>query len=304
MAVEHEAFLAKRIASWTTKSLLSAMVLVAGLGVGRQVLKWWSDGSRESAPLPTPFQQDDGLGDASRVHILQFGDQCWSIRRQTVVGRVADAAGALRAACRETIAGAQPAGSQPTEAERQFLAKLGRQRPVEEKPGEWQLFQWNEDVPMLVGVRPWPPSSPVGAGTPLAEPGRRVVLWGLAIPAEPGNWTLMAFQPEAGTDSSRDVFPEIPLPPDAKRLISIRVAGGGSVTAFTALEVPEAWSQFYDRWAARQGWTSAEGWQRTAAGRNVEYVSTQRSPPVAVDIRIGQDAEGRCTGLMAVGGGR
>ena len=227
MAVEHEAFLAKRIASWTTKSLLSAMVLVAGLGVGRQVLKWWSDGSRESAPLPTPFQQDDGLGDASRVHILQFGDQCWSIRRQTVVGRVADAAGALRAACRETIAGAQPAGSQPTEAERQFLAKLGRQRPVEEKPGEWQLFQWNEDVPMLVGVRPWPPSSPVGAGTPLAEPGRRVVLWGLAIPAEPGNWTLMAFQPEAGTDSSRDVFPEIPLPPDAKRLISIRVAGVG-----------------------------------------------------------------------------
>ena len=35
------AALAKRISSWTTNSLLTLLVLVAGLGFGRQVLKWW-----------------------------------------------------------------------------------------------------------------------------------------------------------------------------------------------------------------------------------------------------------------------
>ena len=34
--------LAKRISAWTTRGLLTLMVLVAGLGFGRQVLKWWA----------------------------------------------------------------------------------------------------------------------------------------------------------------------------------------------------------------------------------------------------------------------
>src|SRR5262245_66416391 len=40
--------LARRIAGWTANLLATALVLVAGLGIGRQVLVWWY----ESPPVP------------------------------------------------------------------------------------------------------------------------------------------------------------------------------------------------------------------------------------------------------------
>lgn len=295
------AALAKRMTSWTTNGLLTAIVLVAGLGFGRQVLIWWSSGSRGGAEAVAPVGTEDGFGDPSRVHILQFADQCWSIRRQAIVGRQGDAAKALQTLCREVIADCHPSGGQSSEAERRLLAALSRQQPAEEKPGQWQLYLWNEGFPMVAGVRAGPQSERSGAGSQLAEPGRRVVTWGLAIPSGPESWTVLAFQPDVGSNSSSEGFLEIPLPPQCRKVVSVRVAGGGSVMAFAGPEVPKTSMRFYDHWLTQQGWKMLDAWRPSGAGWHVRYVSAGRTPVVSVDIHLGVDRQGQTAGVVAVG---
>jgi len=102
MATDY-AQIAKRISTCTTNCLLTAVVLVAGPGLGRQILAWWKadDGGPNAASSLAGLS--DGLGDPSRMHILQFGDQPWSLRRQTIFGDERSATMALRASCRDVI---------------------------------------------------------------------------------------------------------------------------------------------------------------------------------------------------------
>jgi hypothetical protein len=162
------ATLAKRISSWTTNSLLTLLVLVAGLGFGRQVLKWWkADASpRGAAGAISP---GDGFGDPMRLHTVQFGDSSWSLRRQSIIGDKQSAVEQLRAACCEmlkTHVPATPGSPLPTnlrsvpgegpgakaESEDKFLALLSRSNPVEEEPGKWRVYEFHEAFPMAVGV--------------------------------------------------------------------------------------------------------------------------------------------------------
>ena len=78
--------LARRISAWTTNGLLTVIILVAGLGFGRQVLHWWAADTRAKTASGTP-SAGDGLGDPSQPHVLQFGDQPWSLRPAIDLGR-------------------------------------------------------------------------------------------------------------------------------------------------------------------------------------------------------------------------
>ena len=131
------AALARRISAWTTNSLLTLVILIAGVGFGRQVLRWWAaDAPSPAAAVPSAA---DALGDPWQPHLLHFGNQPWTIRRQSIAGNRAAAAAALRRACREGIETAAPPSREPTETESRFLASLDRLKPAEESPGKWQL---------------------------------------------------------------------------------------------------------------------------------------------------------------------
>ncbi len=146
-------------------------------------------------------------------------------------------------------------------------------------------------------------------GTSLDETPYRVVLWGVAVPVDHGGHhvpmvvvpaqasTLYLFRCGGMADGQQQPEGEIPLPPGGHRLLSIRAAGGGAITAFSADEDSAA-RKFYDRWFAERGWTVAAGWQRIASGWHARFEKHVPAPAMAADIRLGTDAQGRWSGLV------
>ena len=158
--------LALRISAWTTKGLLSAIILVAGLGFGRQVLHWWAADRQPPQAAPAAALADNRLGDPTQPHVFQFGNQPWSLRQQAIAG---DRTGGCRRPARRLPPAARvgPAGSLPrsqrpcrhggrpraagrpenTQTGRRAAGKLaalrpagklphGRRRPARRRPGE------------------------------------------------------------------------------------------------------------------------------------------------------------------------
>jgi hypothetical protein len=295
------ALVAQRISAWTTRGLLTLIILIAGLGFGRQVLRWWAADDNPAGGAYRPDPADGGLGDPSHPHVIQFGDQPWSIRRQSLAGTTATAADGLRGVCRELIGGQArlPIG-QPEQAERDLLAKLQDRRPIEQEQGKWQLYELSEGLPMVVGTREMPaPSSAVG-GSGLAQTTRRVVIWGLAIPAGLEAWTVYTFQPVSSSDSLPGEGPEVPLPPGSRRLVSLRTADGGAIAAFAGPEQPDAWVEFYRAWSVRHDWKPVQDWQRVGSRWHARYTSATGEPPTWIDVQFGPDGRGQYTGLVVI----
>ena len=70
------AALAKRLSAWTTNSLFTLLVLVVGVGFGRQMTNWWA---ADASPPPVVAA---GLDNPAQVRMLQFGDASWSLCRR------------------------------------------------------------------------------------------------------------------------------------------------------------------------------------------------------------------------------
>lgn len=281
--------LARRLSGWTSRFLLSAVVLVAGLGFGRQVIRWWADDAPGAAASLQPPQTADGLGDPQRPHAVRFGDHAWNMRRVSIDGDKRAAADALRAACLELVGQGGPVPGLPEKTETDFLASLARRRPVEQQPGRWRLYELAEGLPMVVGTREGP-----------AADVQRVATWGLALPAGPDQWTLYAFEAgDVGDETAADV-PEIPFPPDGRRIVALRVAGGGAMATFAGRDGPPAWARFYDRWFAERGWRATAAWRQTGDVWLARFTAPGSPPAAAVDLRFSPDGRGGATGLLMI----
>ncbi len=292
------ALLAKRISSWTTRGLLSALILVAGLAFGRQVIHWWRADEAGAMAPPPQVAMTEGLGDPMRAHRLEFGDLPWAVVRQTVVGSRDEAAAALRASCRElTVSGDLPedvAGP----SEQQFLASLAERAPVVEAPGRWQIHELEGGFPMVVGTRIGAdPTRPV-EGDQVADTGHRVVTWGLAIPTPEQSWSLYTFHPTSSGSGAPADLPEIPLPPDSRKTLSMRVLGGGLMAAFTGPLDEGAWKRHFDRWSRDHHWTPSGSWTRSGAAWHRRYTRSAASGGQTVEVQFGPDGRGRSSGLL------
>jgi len=248
------------------------------------------------------------------------------MRRQEFSGQPGDVSAALQAACRAAIVDSRPHGDLPDVAERELLKRLADERPTAEERGQWRLYQWGQGHSVLIGTRAAKSGEqgghprggsesgevdtgrfeahPTMAGTSLDETPYRVVIWGVAVPAcsVPGKaWTLYLFQSGGMAGGRRQSEGEIPLPPGGHRLVSMRAAGGGAITAFSADEGGTA-RKFYDRWFAERGWTTAAGWQQIASAWHARFETRLQAPALAVDVRLGTDSQGRWTGLVMESG--
>ena len=288
--------LARRISRWTTNLLLTAMLLVIALGFGRQVLHWWHD---DTTPRATAGKDRSiSSSGAADAEALSFGDQNWSIQRKEFSGPPGAVPAELVKFCRETIADAPPRGDTPNAAEEDVLNRLVAEKPVAEEAGKWRLYQWSGGVPIVIGTRSVPQSA---AGTSLAKTPYRVVIWSVAAPAASGAWTLYVFQAGGAGSGTSQGMVQLPLPPGGHRLASIGAAGN-SITAFAAddgLDAPIR--QFYDRWFAEHGWTAVSGWRQSATGWQARFELSDGSAATGVDVRLGSDPQGRCTGLLMEG---
>jgi hypothetical protein len=294
--------LAKRITAWTTNILATAIVLVAALGIGRQVRKWWGVEGNPASPAEVAIPGGQ-IGDPEVPHVLHFGDQPWSIQRQTVQGGEAQATTALRAACRQALEKADFPATPPGREEQNLLAKLQRQTPVAEELGAWRLFEPSEGVPLVVGVRESPNQNHPEAGTELAETARRVVVWGLAVPEDRANWSLYSFRLESGSSKKVGLLPELPYPPGGRRLLSVTVGEGGALAAFSGRQESGEWKPWYEDWFAQRGWKPAGAWRVRGTGWHLRYVSPDEERPAAVDVQFGPDGRGQWTGMVMVSPG-
>ncbi len=311
--------LAQRIAGWTTKGLLTAVIVVAALGFGRQVLVWWGEDKRGQAGpgLAQSIELDGGLGYEAQEHILQFGDHPWAVRRRVMAGTREQVLGALLASSREALAAAPRAVGAIGPSEAHFLQSIAGRKPVAEEPGKWQIFQLGEGFPMMAGVRlrasgsggdaeapggqqPAPPPDASPPGTQVAEGGRRVVTWGLAVPAASQGWTLYTFQPAERTGGTTPELLDVPLPPESIRTLSMRVAGGGRMTAFQGPPQPETWMQFYNQWLRKRGWSAPLGWSEAAGAHAARFTKPGDPAAGAIDVRFGPDGRGGLSGLLMV----
>jgi hypothetical protein len=267
------AALAKRITAWTTNSLLTLIVLVAGLGFGRQVLEWWAAGA---SPSPTVVKS---LDDPTQIHTFQFGDNSWSLSRRSVAGDKSKAVEQLRMACRDALEASPSVAALPNDD--RFLAFLADSTPVDQIPGKWRLYELNEACPMTVGVATSNPAE------------YRVVVWGLAMPTGDKQWTLSTFQSEVRSIGGQSGLSNVPLPPGSCRTLSLLATGGGIIT-FSGPDRSVEWKNFYDEWSAYQGWQQVASWQPTGAAWYAKFAA----PDDLIDIRFGPDGHGGLSGLL------
>lgn len=294
------ALLAMRISSWTSKCLLSALILVAGLAFGRQVLEWWRADEPGSLGPPPQLAMTDGLGDPARTHQLQFGDAPWAMVRRAAVGSREEVAAVLRSSCQElTIASELPAAAAGP-SEQEFLASLVRQSPVAEEPDQWQIHELHGGFPMVVGTRAPAAAPPSTEGEQVAEGSRRVVTWGLAVPVADEAWTLYTFHPATSADGPLADLPEIPLPPNSRKTISMRASGGGAMVAFSGGPQGGVWRPFFDRWFHQRGWRAVAKWTRSGSTWHSRYARAADRPTQTIDVQFGPDGRGRLAGLLLI----
>ncbi len=305
------AALAKRISVWTTKGLLSAMVLVAGVGFGRQVLIWWGNNDVPTTRLLTA----ESLGDPGQPHSIRFGDAAWSLRRRSIFGDRDEAVAQLRAECRELLGAIKPrplvappgrgGSSTATPAfgatdGRGFMSLLSASTPVDREPGKWRLYEFRETFPMAVGVaRPsTSPSEPENGQADLAQLGYRAIMWAIAVPAGANQWTLCVFRPADSPMGEESGLVEVPIPPGCRRTLSIQ-AGGGGIVAFGGPDRLDRWKRFHDDWFADQGWRQSVHWRSAGKAWYAKYVAPDYIGG-AVEVRFGPDGRGGLSGLLMI----
>jgi hypothetical protein len=272
------------------------MILVVGLGFGRQVLQWWSAGRPEIKGPQRQAAPAAGLEDPSQPHELRFGEKHWAISERSAAGSRQDAVRMLRDHCRKTIQSADFPNNPPGPAEREFLRWIADRQPAEEEPGGWRLYTLDDPYPMVVGTRP-DRTSP----EPVASHARRVVTWGLAVPKGQQGWTLYSFHPASPSSDLGGEFPDIPLPPGFRRIFSMGAGeSGGTVMVFRGPFEMERCKEFYSSWCKTHGWAPADGWQPRGSAWLLHCLAKARDAGRRLDLQLTPDDRGGMSGLVLV----
>jgi hypothetical protein len=160
--------LSRRIGGWTANLLATAIVLVAGLAIGRQIMIWWHEAA---PPQPVEAAAKGDLPEAAPAEI-----RWWTARGPLTVehiqGNQAAVLAAMRRRCLEApigqIAGQWTAPAGP--GEERYVARLANERPVEQTE-DLDLHEPRGGPTMVVAV---------------ARRQRRIAAWSFALPDSAG----------------------------------------------------------------------------------------------------------------------
>lgn len=260
--------LARRITAVVNKTLVTGMILVAGLAVGRQLVEWW----RPAPEFGTRTDAEDGFGDPQRAHEIEFLASGWRLQRQAVAGDQQAARRELTRSCRKVLAesGRGQLGQKVTPRLAAVLAKV---KPVEEQPGRWRLYELDQGLPLVLGIAPGgdrqASERAPAAEVSVAPAAGDVVTWGIAIPAGPEGWAAYTLTP--GGWRRDGGLGRVPPPPGAEPLLAVEAAEGGAITTFRGRLEEQGWKAFYDEWFRREGWTATTPWRKDGAAWRAEF---------------------------------
>jgi len=312
---------ARAISSYTSKGILTALVLVAGLGFGRQVLRWWRQGAEPPSATLGAEEPSARVRDTGPDHVLRFGEQPWSLRTTWVAGDRDAAATALRTACRAVASQARLPDEPPDEAEQALLERLAPTEPCERSPRGWELYELSRGLPMAVatlstsekGTGPicakHPPGRsgksdqspfPPGEGENLAGARRRVVTWGLAVPRAANQWSIYTFQPDRPGGSASAGLSQVPLPPDGRRTLVVETVGSGAIVAFEGPGPPGAWKRFYDDWLAGGRFRPVAAWHDSPESWHLRCQGEGEHAGSSLDVHVTAGTSGETTGLIVI----
>lgn len=313
---------ARRTTSRTTDLIAIAVVLVAALTLGRQVLHWWN--AEPPAASPASEAGSAPAWEAGRGPVsLEFGDLPLAITRQLVRGDRETAVDTLVARCWEAGQNAAIPSLEPTAGEQRLLERIADLEPVTAEPGVTEVYLLDERFPMAaaVGYRQ------AGAAPPVAEvvrlrPGpdgarpnsdefsykganpdgaaKRLLCWGMAMPLGNSAWTLYVFRQSAARHAPADDVPDVPLPPGALRNLSVRDAQGGGLVGFSVNAPADTLMKFYDDWCSRHEWVATDGWQAGDRVWTARFRTAGDPGAALVDVRFAEDRGGLLLGLIQI----
>jgi hypothetical protein len=233
------ATVSKRIASRTTDLIAIGVVLVGGLSMGRQIHEWWQAEPSVVALAGTADAISPwGTGEAPVD--LQFGDYPLAIRRQIVTGDREAAISALIEACRKSLEMDRQSILPASAAADRLLAHAAALSPVAESAGDWQIYRLEDRFSLVLGVR----LSADGAQNESRGGTKHLACWGLSAPLNETTWTLYLFHPSATDSTNESGLPEVPIPPEGRRILAIRGTDGGGLIGFSGTGIPKEWRRF------------------------------------------------------------
>ncbi len=193
--------LAWRISSWTSKGILTMLVLLAGWAFGCQVLRWWAEAPEPDAP-PSPLAAAGALDYPALPSDLEFGEGQWAFTHQTLAAEPEQVLAALRAAARQALLQAAVPLDVPSPAEERFVQSLTPRQPVEQQPGQWCIYALSEAFPLVVGLHAATADAPRKPDE-VVPLGYRVVSWGMAVPVGSAHLDFIHFSSTACSSSPR-----------------------------------------------------------------------------------------------------
>lgn len=251
--------LAKRLANWGTNLLVTGVIVIAGLALGREVTSWWHADATTSAIHESVA---DVVGNGSvdpELQLLEVGEFPHLVTRREIVGDERLVLAELRESCRRALAEPRDLTGDVGPAELRMLRGLDSLQPTERVSGRGNIYQLERPLPMAAAVRE--------SAEQVADGSRRVVSWGLAFPAgspspdSKATWTLFTFALGQEAAAETDAWMMLPSAPLAQRTLSLRTIDGGTLVGFRGAGEPRDWIDFYDRWFQRQGWQADAPWR-------------------------------------------
>ncbi len=287
--------LASRISAWTTNGLFSALILVIGLGFGRQVVRWWHAppiAEEPLQPLGLLPREGEGLGES-----VSFGSLGWSVDRRSVAATAGTIRSSVASLCEQCVSHASCPEGACGPAEAKLIRALASSRPVASEPAKWTVYDTISVLPMAVGLRTQ--GDRLEGDTSPRPDTCRVAAWCVAIPSEPDFWTVLCFSPAAGIAGEPSCpQAEIPLPPGSRRLLAFAGSGGGSTQVFLGPGEIADWQAFFVHWFEENGWKSSiPGPQREGAwyGR---YSNPNDNSRCCIDIQLSACEDRTLAGVL------
>lgn len=270
--------------------LATGVIFIAGMSFGRQVIVWWGSNTPRGIDRPAIVHDSTLLSSPSVPHDLQFGDVPFLLQRIPFAGVKSQAMAQLRTACRQAAA-KQTAAHVAGSAEKRMLSQLDGHTPVAMQEGQWEVYELDGPVPLAVGVRFDGADHSVGS--------RRVVCWGLAVPLSGGEnanrWTLFMWAGESQSVDSA-VINQFPMPPGARRTMSMRSADGATLLSMRGAGKPADWVKHFQSWQRESSFVEDTPWHLSGTSWHARYGDENQG---WLDMRIWQGQPHSVSGIVS-----
>lgn len=273
--------LARRMTRRAVDLLVISFLVVVGLSTGSQLVEWWRV---DPASNTDPAVVNTVDLDWNHTPVtLQFGNSATSLRRIPFLGGRKQLEEELTRLGQFIVTTTEVIPSIMDEAEQGWLEALQTARPVFWDSNQGNVYRRHEPLPSFVATRFVDP-----AGTAVTQ---RIVGWGLAFPASPGQWTIYVFHPDSVTSPKQHSLATIVLPAGSRNITSLSGSDGCQWQVIQGRGDLAGWVQHFDEQWGTECRVSRDV---QADSANLKYRRTR----VMTDVQIRREHDGRLTGVI------